>query len=128
MRTLLWHLSATRGPSSGNSGGGADVLLLDAKPVGSKRNSSYYLVSPRVVRGVSMAEPGSFLDNLKNLRLVLSVALEHIQANRNEFVNDATENQVRHFERCISQIRPLAEQMEREFNAIEYLLAKRQPR
>jgi len=75
-----------------------------------------------------MVEPGSFLDNLKNLRLVLSVALEHIQANRNEFINEATGNQVRHFERCISQIRTLAEQMEREFNTIEYLIAKRQPR
>jgi hypothetical protein len=75
-----------------------------------------------------MAEPGSFLDNLKNLGLALSVALEHIQANRNEFVNDATVNQVRDFERRISQIRPLAEQMEREFNTIEYLIAKRQPR
>jgi hypothetical protein len=75
-----------------------------------------------------MPEPGSFLDNLKNLRLVLSVALEHIQENREEFVNDATGNHVRHFERCISQIRTLAEQMEREFNTIEYLIAKRQPR
>ena len=75
-----------------------------------------------------MAEPGSFLDKLKSLRLVLSIALEHIQASRNEFVNDATVNQVRDFERRISQIRPLAEQMEREFNTIEYLIAKRQPR
>ena len=75
-----------------------------------------------------MAEAESFLDNLKNLRLVLSVALEHIQANRSEFVNDANGLQVRHFERCISQIRTLAEQMEREFNTIEYLIAKRQPR
>jgi hypothetical protein len=75
-----------------------------------------------------MAELGSFLDNLKNLRLVLSVALEHIQANRDEFVNEATGNHVRHFERYISQIRTLAEQMEREFNTIEYLIAKRQPR
>jgi hypothetical protein len=74
-----------------------------------------------------MAEPGSFLDKLKSLRLVLSIALEHIQASRNEFVNDATVDQVRDFERR-SQIRPLAEQMEREFNAIEYLIAKRQAR
>jgi hypothetical protein len=75
-----------------------------------------------------MAEPGSFLDKLKSLRLVLSIALEHIQVSRNEFVNDATVDQVRDFERRISQIRPLAEQMEREFNTIEYLIAKRQPR
>ena len=29
-----------------------------------------------------MADPQSFLDNLKNLRLVISVALEHTQENR----------------------------------------------
>ena len=75
-----------------------------------------------------MADPGRFLDNLKNLQLVLSVALEHVQANRDEFVSDATANEVRHFERYISQIRTLAEQMEREFNRIEYSIAKRQAR
>ena len=71
-----------------------------------------------------MADRQSFLDHLKNLRLVLSVALEHIQANRNQFVKDATGNQVRHFERSITQIRILAEQLEREFNTLEYLIAK----
>jgi hypothetical protein len=81
-----------------------------------------------MIRGASMADPGSFLDNLKNFRLVLSVALEHIQANRDQFVKDATGNHLRHFERCVSQIRPLAEQMEREFNTLEYLIAKREPR
>ena len=72
-----------------------------------------------------MADRQSFLDNLKNLGLVLSVALEHVQANRNQFVKDATGNQVRHFERSITQIRILAEQLEREFNTLEYLIAKR---
>ena len=72
-----------------------------------------------------MADGQSFLDNLKNLRLVLSVALEHVQANRNQFVKDATGNQVRQFERSITQIRILAEQLEREFNTLEYLIAKR---
>jgi hypothetical protein len=72
-----------------------------------------------------MAEPGSFLDNLKNLRLVLTVGLEHIQENREQFVKDATGNQLRHFERCISQIRTVAEQMEREFTTLEYLIGKR---
>ena len=71
-----------------------------------------------------MADRQSFLDNLKNLHLVLSVALEHVQANRNQFVKNATGNQVRHFERSITQIRVLAGQLEREFNAIEYLIAK----
>ena len=72
-----------------------------------------------------MADGQSFLDNLKNLRLVLSVALEHVQANRNQFVKDTTGNQVRQFERSITQIRILAEQLEREFNTLEYLIAKR---
>jgi hypothetical protein len=74
-----------------------------------------------------MEDGQSFLDNLKNLRLVLSVALEHVQANRNQFVKDATGNQVRHFERSITQIRILAEQLERESNTLEYLIAKRRP-
>jgi len=74
-----------------------------------------------------MADAKSFLDNLKNLGLVMSVALEHIQANGNGFVKDATGMQVRHFERSITQIRTLAEQTEREFNKLEYLIAKRPP-
>jgi hypothetical protein len=75
-----------------------------------------------------MADGQNFLDNLENLRMVLSVALEHVQANRNEFVKDAAGNQVRHFERSITQIRILAEQLEREFNTLEYLIAKRPPK
>jgi hypothetical protein len=74
-----------------------------------------------------MADRKSFLNNLKNLHLVLSVALEHVQANRNQFVKDATTNQLRHFERSITQIRILAGQLEREFNTIEYLIFKRPP-
>jgi len=75
-----------------------------------------------------MASVQNFLDNLKNFRLVTSVALEHIQENRDQFVRDATGTDVRHFERSISQIRTLAEQLEREFNTLEYLIAKRLPK
>lgn len=75
-----------------------------------------------------MASVQNFLDNLKNFRLVTSVALEHIQDNRDQFVRDATGMDVRHFERSISQIRTLAEQLEREFNTLEYLIAKRLPK
>ena len=82
-------------------------------------------MSPQMICGVLMADAKSFLDNLKNLQLVMSVGLEHIQANSNGFVNDATGKQVRHFEGSITQIRTLAEQMEREFNKLEYLIAKR---
>lgn len=74
-----------------------------------------------------MADSRRFLDNLKNLRLVTSVALEHVQENRNQFVKDATASEVRQLERFISQIRTLKEQLEREFNTLEYLIAKRSP-
>jgi len=43
--------------------------------------------------------------NLKNLRLVMSVALEHIQANLTQFTKDATGNQLRQSDRSINQIR-----------------------
>ena len=75
-----------------------------------------------------MANAQNFIDNLKNLRLVTSVALEHVQENRDQFVSEATEIQVRHFERSITEIRMLAEQLEREFNTLEYLIAKRFPK
>ena len=75
-----------------------------------------------------MANTQNFLDNLKNLGLVTSVALEHVQENRDQFVSEATAVEVRHFERSITQIRMLAERLEREFNTIEYLIAKRFPR
>jgi hypothetical protein len=72
-----------------------------------------------------MADPQSFLDNLRNLRLVMSVALEHIQENRNQFVKDATASQLRQVEKSISQIRTLADRIETEFNTLEYLIGKR---
>jgi hypothetical protein len=78
-----------------------------------------------MICGVLMADAKNFLDNLKNFGLVLSVALENIQENGDGFVKDATGKQVTHFERSITQIRILAEQMEREFNKLEYLIAKR---
>ena len=75
-----------------------------------------------------MADPKSFLDNLKNLRLVMSVALEHIQENRSQFVANATANQVRPIETFVSQIRTFADRIETEFNTLEYLIGKRPPR
>jgi len=72
-----------------------------------------------------MTEPKSFVDNLKNLRLVMSVALEHIQENRNQFVKNATGNQVRQAERTLSQIRTFADRTETESNTLEYLIGKR---
>jgi hypothetical protein len=80
-----------------------------------------------VIPQTVMANAKSFLDNLKNLRLVMSVALEHIQENRNQFVKNATESQVRQIEKSISQIRTFADRIETEFNTLEYLIGKRPP-
>jgi len=66
-----------------------------------------------------MADPQSFLDNLKNFRLVMSVALEHAQENRDQFLKSATGEQLRQAEIAISKIRSLAELLEKEFQVLE---------
>jgi len=71
-----------------------------------------------------MAGPQSYLDNLENLRLVMSVALEHTQKNRDQLVKNGTGEQVRQAERLISKVRTLAEQLEKEFNVLESLITK----
>lgn len=71
-----------------------------------------------------MADPQNFLDNLKNLRVVMSVAFEYTQDHRNEFAKAATPNQIRQSERYIAQVRALAVQLEKEFNTLDYLLTK----
>ena len=74
-----------------------------------------------------MADVRSFLDNLKNLRLVTFVALDHVRENRDQFVKDATGSQIQEFETHISQIRTLAEQLEKEFNSVEDVISKHPP-
>jgi len=71
-----------------------------------------------------MAGPQSYLDNLENLRLVMSVALEHTQKNRDQTYENGTGEQMRQAERLISKVRTLAEQVEKEFNVVESLIAK----
>jgi hypothetical protein len=71
-----------------------------------------------------MAATRSFLDNLANLRLVLSVALEHIQANRDQFVKTGTAEQIRQAQTLISKIQTLAEELDKEFAALEKLVAQ----
>jgi hypothetical protein len=66
-----------------------------------------------------MADPQSFVDNLKNFRLVMSVALEHAQENRDQFLKGATGEQLRQAEIAISKIRSLAELLEKEFQVLE---------
>ena len=51
-----------------------------------------------------MADSKRFLDNVKNLRLVTSVALEDIQANLTTFVKDADASQVRRCDKAINQM------------------------
>jgi hypothetical protein len=69
------------------------------------------------------SNPQIFLDNLQNLHIVASVALEHVQNNRNEFVKHASGSQVRQADKSICTIRLLNVQLEKEFAILEYLLA-----
>jgi hypothetical protein len=71
-----------------------------------------------------MPDPQSFLDNLANLGLVMSVALEHIQSHREPFLKIASGQQVRRVERSINNIRSLAEQLENEFRILDNLVAQ----
>jgi hypothetical protein len=73
----------------------------------------------------AMADPKRFIDNLKNLRMVMDVALEHLHENRTHFVKDATGNQLRQVEKSISQSRVFAGRIKTEFNTVEYLIGKR---
>jgi hypothetical protein len=66
--------------------------------------------------------PQHFLDNLQNLQLVATVALEHFQDNRDESVKCASGSQVRQAEKSICKIRMLSVQIEKEFAILEYLL------
>jgi hypothetical protein len=71
-----------------------------------------------------MADSRSFLDNLTNLRIVISVALEHLQANRDHFPKTGSAEQIRQAERLVASIRSLAEQLETEFRALETQLTQ----
>ena len=71
-----------------------------------------------------MASPQNYLDNLENLRFVMSVALEHAQQNRDQLMKNGTGEQLRQAERLISKVRTLAEQLEKEFNVLESLITK----
>lgn len=73
------------------------------------------------------ASPINFLDNLKNLTVVMSVALEHVQGNRDQFAKSATNVQARQAEESISTVRDLSVRLDREFTILEYLLAEGRP-
>ena len=69
----------------------------------------------------------SFLESLGTLGVLLSSALEQVQDARDEFVLNANGKQFGEFERSVTEVRFCSEQLERQFNRIEYLLAKRLP-
>lgn len=69
----------------------------------------------------------SFLDNLENLRVVSSVALEHVQDHRDTFAKSATGIHARRAEKLIHQLRVVIGQLDREFTILEYLLAESSP-
>ena len=73
------------------------------------------------------ASPINFLDNLKNLTVVMSVALEHVQGNRDQFAKSATNVQARQAEKSIYTVRDLTVRLDREFTILEYLLVEGRP-
>ena len=80
------------------------------------------------MRAESASDPQTFLDNLKNLGVVLSEALLHFQDGGDEFAGHANGEQLRQFERFVTEVRVSAERLEREFNFLEYRVAKRRHR
>jgi hypothetical protein len=71
-----------------------------------------------------MAATRSFLDNLANLRVVLSVALEHIQTNSDEFLKTSTPEQIRQAQMLINKIHTLAEELDKEFRSLAALVTQ----
>jgi hypothetical protein len=69
-----------------------------------------------------MAGPMSFIDNLKNLQIVMSVAVQHVQENRNQFVKDATADQAQQADTAIREILTFAQQLKREFSMLDSVL------
>lgn len=71
-----------------------------------------------------MSASQSFLDNLQNLHTVASVALDHLQINREAFANHATMDEKLKVESAIHSIRALIDALEREFRALEEGISK----
>jgi hypothetical protein len=71
-----------------------------------------------------MTAPRSFVDNLANLRLVLSVALEYLQTNRDQFLKTTSGEQRRQVEALVNKVRSLSEELEKEFKLLESSLTQ----
>ena len=95
------------------------------RPARQGRTPRWAAPGKRALECIAVADTQNFLDSLKNLRMVMSVALEHAQEHSNQFVKNATSSDVDQFERLVSQLRTLAEQLEKEFNTLEYLIGRR---
>lgn len=106
-------------------------MSLAATALTSQVYESYYLVPGTLSLGysggvlVSDAQP--FLDNLENLRVVSSVALEYVQDRRDEFAKSATGVHARRAEKVIHQLRVVIGELEKEFAVLEYLLGESSP-
>lgn len=71
-----------------------------------------------------MTAPQRFVDNLANLRLVMAVALEYFQANRDQFLKNTGGEERRQAETLINKVRSLSEQFENEFKLLESALTQ----
>lgn len=66
-----------------------------------------------------MGDSRAFLDNLANLRLVMNVALEHVQSNREPFLKRSSPEELQQAQILISKVQSLARQLEQEFQGLE---------
>ena len=66
-----------------------------------------------------------FLDGLENLVEALLVVLDHVNRTQQAFLANPNRDHINGFERSVTQIRMFSEQLERQFNRLEYLLASR---
>ena len=65
-----------------------------------------------------------FLDGLENLGQALAVMLEHAQSARQDFLSNSNPDLLHRFDQAVTQVRVRSEQLERQLNALEYLVAK----
>jgi hypothetical protein len=66
-----------------------------------------------------MSASQNFVDNLEHLHTVVSVALDHLEANREQFADTATPAEKLRVERTIHHIRTLLDALEKEFHGLE---------
>ena len=71
-----------------------------------------------------MSGSQNFVDNLEYLHTVVSVALDYLAANREEFANNAHSPEKLKVEKMISSIRTLIDTLEKELHALDDGLSK----